>query len=97
MWNKYSCIEMMVACLPIFAHAGTATLEVRTTVSELQCNAEQRTRIRACAKAQEVLGTGPYKTIDLVERRDSDPASSASRYEVHVDPSRQVVVRTLLY
>jgi hypothetical protein len=90
-------IGIILVGLPLFAQAGGTAIELRATIMQVQCNAEQRTRIRACAKPQETLGTGAYKVIEVVGRRESDRAISDSHFEIRVDPTRQVLVRTLLY
>jgi len=95
MRHKRLYVGMLLVGLPLFAQAGGTAIELRATIMQVQCNAEQRTRVRACAKPQETLGTEPYKAIEVVGRSDSVIADS--RFEVRVDPARQVLVRTLLY
>ena len=88
-------IGILLVGLPLFAQAGG--IELRTTIMEAQCNAEQRARVRACAKPQETYNTESYKTMEVVGRRDGASAISDSHVEIRVDPTRQVLVRTLFY
>jgi hypothetical protein len=64
---------------------------------EVQCTAEQRTRIRACAKPAQQDSIGPYKTVVTVELRAGKDDLLGARHEILLDRSRQVMIRTLLY
>jgi hypothetical protein len=97
MRHKRLYVGMLLVGLPLFAQAGGTAIELRATIMQVQCNAEQRTRVRACAKPQETLGTESYKAIEVVGRGDSGRAIADSRFEIRVDTTRQVLVRTLLY
>jgi hypothetical protein len=97
MWQKRLYIGIILVGLPLFAQAGGTAVELRATIMEVQCSAEQRTRVRACAKPQETLGIGSYKAIEMVGWRDSNRAIADSPFKIRVDPTRKVVVRTLFY
>jgi hypothetical protein len=79
------------------AQAASFTLAVSTTVLAVQCTAEQRARIRACATAEQQTNIAPYKTMVTSESRPGQSNVVAPRQEILVDPSRQVMVKTLLY
>ena len=73
--------------------SSSVTVQVGATIREVQCTAEQRTRIRACAEGSQSMSTTPFKTLSAV---NSD-AGAPVEYRIESDPSRQVLVRTVLY
>jgi hypothetical protein len=90
------CIGLLVILASTTVSAGSVTIAIRVTVLEVQCTAEQRTRIRACAKHAQQDDIGPYKTMVTVESR-AGKESLLARHEILVDPSRQMLTRTLFY
>ena len=81
--------------LPLAVHAGSVTVSLSATIVPVQCNAEQRAHIRACATPEEQISLAPYKT--MVTSGSAAGQGSAPHEEIRVDPSRQVRIRTLLY
>jgi hypothetical protein len=77
-------------------HASETTLTLQATVIEVQCNVQQRMRIRACAPAIEKFTVEAAKTVRPtahVAVNDRLAWNDAGGRE----PSRQVLIRTLLY
>ncbi len=72
-------------------------MQVSATVVAVQCTAEQRTRIRACATPEQVTSIGPYKSMVTTESSSDQRGVVSTRQEILVDRSRQVLVKTLLY
>jgi hypothetical protein len=90
------CIGLLLIAASATASAGRATLAVAVSVREVQCTAEQRTRIRACAKHAQQDDLGPHKTLVTIESR-AGLESLLAHHEILVDPTRQVLTRTLFY
>jgi hypothetical protein len=96
-WALVAC-AMLLAAAPAAAQRAQATVTINATVMEVQCTAQQRLRIRACAPAQESYSTENGKM--LVARKSATGESAGAyppQYDVRVDTGRQVVIRTLLY
>ena len=91
-------VALLVAAL--FAMASTSlqasqtTISINVTIVEVQCTAEQRSRIRACAPAQETFTTEPSKVLVSVPFANGAPEM---RYEIQHDPKRPVWIKTVLY
>jgi hypothetical protein len=68
-------------------------VKVSATVREVQCTAEQRLRIRACAEGVQSIAAVPFKSAFLLQARPDAPAI----YKIEVDNTRKVLVRTILY
>ena len=77
--------------------AASVTMQVNATVIAVQCTAEQRARIRACATPEQQTSVGPYKTLVTIDAGAGQSSVVVPRQEILVDPTRQVVVKTLLY
>ena len=71
----------------------TLTVKVGATVREVQCTAEQRLRIRACAEGVQSIAAMPFKSASLLQVRPDAPPV----YKIEVDNTRKVLVRTILY
>jgi len=77
---------------PIRASGGVS-VKINVSIREVQCTAEQRTRIRACAEPTQTVGLAPFKQARVAQTRvDAPPV-----YNIEVDPTRQVLIRTILY
>lgn len=87
----------LLAFAPTCAQAAQTTLSINATIVEVQCTAAQRARIRACAPAQEKYTTEPAKTMVDVQSADRGTPMLEARYEIQLDPTRPVVIRTVLY
>ena len=79
------------------AQAASVTMSVSATVLAVHCTTEQRARIRACATAEQQTNIAPYKIMVTSESRTGQPEGGRVHQEIIVDPSRQVLVKTLLY
>jgi hypothetical protein len=79
------------------AHASSASVTINATVIEVQCTAEQRTRIRACAPAQEKYTTEASKTLVYVQSASGGSQLRELPYEIRLDPMRPVLIKTVLY
>lgn len=85
----------LLSAAPRDAAAATGVdVRIGATVIEVQCTPEQRTRIRACAKAEETFSSAPYKAVHVERAAGSTAPASLT---VTVDPGRSVLLRTLLY
>ena len=91
------CIGLLLIVSSMKAIAGSVTIAIGATILEVQCTAEQRTRIRACAKPAQQDVIGPYKTLVTVESSTGKDELLGARHEILLDPSRRVLIRTLLY
>jgi hypothetical protein len=94
-WRLF-CGLLLIVCSMTVQGTGI-TMSVTATVISVQCTTEQRARIRACATAEQQASVGPYKTMVAVESRTVQRDVFGPRQEILVDPSRQVMLRTLLY
>jgi hypothetical protein len=90
---------LLLIVLSTAGQAASVTMSVSTTVFAVQCTTEQRAKIRACATPEQRTRIGPYKSMVTVESRTDQRVVDAfgPRQEILVDPSRQVMLRTLLY
>ena len=80
------------------AQGAQATVTLNATVLEVQCTAQQRLRIRACAPAQESWSREGRKVLLARNAARGELAGTAQpQYDVRVDAGRQVMIRTLLY
>lgn len=80
------------------AQGTQATVTLNATVLEVQCTAQQRLRIRACAPAQESWSTENGKVLVAQKSALGEPAGrSQPLYHVRYDAGRQVMIRTVLY
>jgi hypothetical protein len=94
-WRLYIGI-LLIGCHATVNAAGVA-MHVFATVAAVPCTTEQRARIRACLTPQQQLATAPYKTVITAEPRTGRREELGPRQEIRVDPSRQLMVRTLIY
>jgi len=78
-------------------YAASVSIGINTPILEVQCTTEQQARIRACAKPLQQTSVGPYKTIVTVESDARQSGSVAVSHEIRVDPSRRVIIKTLLF
>ena len=89
---------LLVAALLAMASTGlqasSTTISINVTIVEVQCTAEQRSRIRACAPAQEIVTTEPSK---ILVRMPSANGAPEMRYEIRLHPERPVWIKTVLY
>jgi hypothetical protein len=84
---------MLLAGVASMAQAsGGVTVRVSATIQEVQCTPEQRTRIRACASSDQSIAPAPYKTVSAVQT-----STQLASYQIEVDSTRQVMIRTVLY
>jgi hypothetical protein len=99
--KRHYCTRLLCAGLlagaAACAHASSASVTINATVIEVQCTAEQRTRIRACAPAQEKYTTESSKTLVGVQSAGSGSQMLDSPYEIRLDPTRPVLIKTVLY
>ena len=91
-----ACLVLATVALP-GARAAQVTVSVNATVVEVQCTAQQRTRIRACAAAQETYALEPGKRMVAQRPVAGEPVSIEARHEIRLDHTRPVLVRTVLY
>ena len=91
-----ACLLLAAVALPV-ARASQGTVTGNATAVEVQCTAQQRTRIRACAPAQETYSLEPGRRVVAARPVAADPVAVEPRYEVRLDPARPVLVRTVLY
>ena len=94
------CIRLLLASLLAGGAAGvqasSTSLAINATVVEVQCTAEQRARIRACAPAQENYAIEPLKV--LVVRSGADGKQSLfPQFDIRPDFARRVMIKTVLY
>jgi hypothetical protein len=94
-WRRY--IGLLMIGTSATAQAASVTMTVSATVIAVQCTTEQRARIRACATPEQQTYIAPYKTMVTIEARPGQSDVVVPRQEILVDPSRQVMVKTLLY
>jgi hypothetical protein len=91
------CVGLLLIGCSATAQAASVALSVSATVLAVHCTTEQRARIRACATAEQQTDIAPYKTMVRGESRTGQTEGAGARQEILVDPSRQVMVKTLLY
>jgi hypothetical protein len=94
-WRHY--IGLLMIGTSATVQASSVTMRVSATVLAVQCTTEQRARIRACATPEQQTSIAPYKTMVTMESRPGQSDGVAPRQEILADPSRQVMVKTLLY
>jgi hypothetical protein len=94
-WRRYIGLFMIATSVTVQAANGTMT--VTTTVFTVQCTTEQRMRFRACARTEQQSSIGSYMTMMKNESRPGQRDVVAPRQEILVDPSRQVMIKSLLY
>jgi len=87
----------LLAIAPACGQASPTTISINATIVEVQCTAEQRTRIRACAPAQENYTTEPSKMMVRVQAANGSAPMLGARYEIQLDPKRPVLIKTVLY
>ena len=87
----------LLAIAPACGQASPTTISINATIVEVQCTAEQRTRIRACAPAQEKFTTEPSKMMVRVQAANGGAPMLGARYEIQLDPKRPVLIKTVLY
>ena len=87
----------LFAIAPACGQASQATISINATIVEVQCTAQQRVRIRACAPAREQFTTEPSKTIVRVQAANGGMQMPEARYEIRLEPKRPVLIRTVLY
>jgi hypothetical protein len=88
-------LAALLAGAAAHAEASSTSVTINATVAEVQCTAEQRTRIRACAPAQEALTIEPAKAIAGVDTVGA--MAAGARYEITLDPAHPVLIKTVLY
>jgi hypothetical protein len=86
-------LAAVAAMLCSTANANSVTVQIGATIRPVQCTAEQRTRIRACAEGSQTIAAMPYKTVTAVRSTGTADVS----YEVGIDLGRHVLVETILY
>ena len=79
------------------AQASSTSLAINATIVEVQCTAEQRARIRACAPAQENYTVEPLKALVKVRTEADANESPIPQFDVRPDFGRQVMIKTVLY
>ncbi len=89
-----SLVATLFAMASTGLQASQTTISINVTIVEVQCTAEQRSRIRACAPAQEIFTTEPSKVLVSVPFANGAPEM---RYEIQHDPKRPVWIKTVLY
>ena len=94
-WRRYIGLAMIGASATV--QAANVTIAVSATVLAVHCTTEQRARIRACATPEQQTNIAPYKTMVTIDSGPSQSDVVAPRQEILADPSRQVMVKTLLY
>lgn len=82
---------------PVTANASQTTIAINATVVEVQCTPAQRARIRACAPAQESVTMQPAKTVVRVPSTGVSATMTGAPYEIRLDPTRKVLIKTILY
>jgi hypothetical protein len=88
----------LFAAAPANAQQAQAIVTINATVLEVQCTAQQRLRIRACAPARESYSTENGKMLVVRKSATGEPAGAyPPQYDVRVDAGRQVMIRTVLY
>jgi hypothetical protein len=93
---RFFCGLLLIVCSTT-VQPTSITMSVTATVIAVQCTTEQRAKIRACATPEQRTSIGPYKSMVTVESRNVQRDVLGPRQEILVDPSRQVMLRTLLY
>jgi hypothetical protein len=95
------CVRLLLAGLlagaAAYAEASSTSLTINATVVEVQCTAEQRLRIRACAPAQENYTIEAPKAVVSVRTGAAAEDSPVPQFEIRPDFGRQVVIKTVLY
>ena len=87
----------LLAGLVSVAHGADTSLSVHATVIAVQCTPQQRSRIRACAPAEEKYTIAAATTM-LDPGPRTEQHGRTVRYEIFArDPLRQVVIKTVLY
>ena len=87
----------LLAIVPICVQASQTTISINATIVEVQCTAEQRARIRACAAGQESYATEPLKLMVSVRSASGGTQTLEAPYEIQLDPKRPVLIKTVLY
>ncbi len=77
--------------------AAETTVTINATILEVQCTAAQRLRIRACAAGAESYSTETAKTPVTGQAANGTARTLEPRYEVRLEPKRQVLIKTVLY
>jgi len=90
-------IALVLTACSAAGRAASVSIAINTTVLEVQCTGEQQARIRACAKPLQQTSVGPYKTMVTRESDAGLPGPPGVRHEIRVDPSRRVIIKTLLF
>lgn len=72
-------------------------MQVSATVALAQCSPEQQKKFRACAKSEQQTSVAPYKQIVTIEALPNRGYATGPRQEIQIDPSRQMIIRTLVY
>lgn len=72
-------------------------MQVSATVALAQRSPEQQKRFRACAKSEHQTSVGPYQQIVTIEALPNQGNAAGARQEIQIDPSRQVIIKTLVY
>ena len=89
-------VHCLVAIAPTYVQASSTTVTINATVIEVQCTEQQRTRVRACASGQESYTSERMKLM-IAAPPSNSPAPHAVNYEIRTDPTRSVMIKTVLY
>jgi hypothetical protein len=88
-------LAVLLATAATQAGAGSSvSVKIGATIRPVQCTAEQEARIRACAPSTQSLAAVPYKTVTAIRSVSSE---AAPNYRIELDPTRRVLLRTVLY
>ena len=87
----------LLAIVATFVQASQTTISINATIVEVQCTAEQRARIRACAAGQEKYATEPLKMMVSVQSASGGTQTLEASYEIRLHPKRPVLIKTILY
>jgi hypothetical protein len=87
----------LLAIVPTCVQASQTTITINATIAEVQCTAEQRARIRACAAGVEKFATEPMKMMVNVQSASGGTLTLGAPYEIQLDPKRLVLIKTVLY
>jgi hypothetical protein len=94
-WRLTTGLSLFACCATV--QAASVMVPLAATIVAVQCTSEQRARIRACVTPEQQTSVGPYKSMVTIESGVREHEVLGRRHEILVDPSRQVIVRTLLY
>ena len=94
-WTVF--FHCLVAIAPTCVQASSTTLTINATIIEVQCTEQQRARIRACATGQEKYTSEPMKMMIAPPSAKRPAQMPAAHYEIHMDPTRPVMIKTVLY